>query len=66
VIGDRSGSQLGGRRFWIVGASLPTARRGEGSGQLGRVRIEAEADLTAALFDERRESIREIGQEPSL
>lgn len=58
MCGDRGGGQLGGRRVWIAGP-VP--------GQPGRVGVEAEADLTAALFDERRESIREIGQlVPSL
>jgi hypothetical protein len=53
VSGDRSCCQLGGRRIGVTGP-VP--------GQLGRVGVEAKADLTAALFDERRESIREIGQ----
>jgi hypothetical protein len=58
VVGDRGGCQLGRRRLGIAG-SLP--------GQGGRVGVEAEADLTAALFDERREPIREVGQlGPSL
>jgi hypothetical protein len=60
VAGDRRGGQLGRRS---PGAGTPlTGRRGERPGELGRVGIEAETDLTAALFDERRESIREIGQ----
>jgi hypothetical protein len=58
VSGDRGGRQLGGR---CVGIARPILA------QLGRVGVEAEADLTAALFDERRESIREVGQlGPSL
>jgi hypothetical protein len=58
VVGDRGGSQLCGRRFGVAGP-VPA--------QLGRVGVETEADLTAALFDERRKSIREIGQlVPSL
>jgi hypothetical protein len=57
VSGNRCGCQLGGRR---LGISHPVP------GQLGRVGVEAETDLTAALFDERRESIREIGQGLSL
>ena len=44
--------QLGGRRLGSPG-SRPVP------GQLGRVGVEAEADLAAALFDERREPIRE-------
>jgi hypothetical protein len=47
VLGDRGGCQLSGRRLGIAGARpLPS--------QLGRVGVEAEADLAAALFDERR------------
>jgi hypothetical protein len=58
VGGDRGGCQLGGDRLRVA-RPVPT--------QLGRVGIEAEADLTAALFDERRESIRKLGQlVPSL
>jgi hypothetical protein len=58
VSSDCSGCQLGGRRLGIARPILT---------QLGRVGIEAKADLTAALFDERRESIRKIGQlGPSL
>jgi hypothetical protein len=64
VIGDRSGGQLGSRRLEVD--SPLTDWRGDRAGQLGRIGVEAEADLTAALFDERRESIREIGQGPSL
>jgi hypothetical protein len=54
VLGDRRGSRLSGglRIAWRL--PLP--------GQLGRVGVEAEADLTAALFDERRKSIGEAGQ----
>jgi hypothetical protein len=55
VLGDRGGCQLSGGRLRI-------ARRLPRPGQLGRVGVEAEADLTAALFDERRESIGEAGQ----
>jgi len=34
-------------------------------GQLGRVGVEAEADLAAALFDERRQPIRKgLGNQP--
>ncbi len=58
MVGDRGGCQLRGRRLAVT-RPVPA--------QLGRVGVEAEADLTAALFDERRESIREIGQlVPSL
>jgi hypothetical protein len=55
VLGDRSGRLLSGRRLrvaWLL--PLP--------GQLGRVGVEAETDLTAALVDERRKSIGEAGQ----
>jgi hypothetical protein len=55
VLGDRGGCQLSGGRLRI-------ARRLPLPGQLGRVGVEAEADLTAALFDERRKSIGEIDQ----
>jgi hypothetical protein len=54
VLGDRSGSRLSG--------GLGIAWRLPLAGQLGRVGVEAETDLTAALFDERRESIGEAGQ----
>jgi hypothetical protein len=50
MVGDRGGRQLGGWRFRVAGLRpLP--------GQLGRVGVEAEADLAAALFDERRQPI---------
>jgi hypothetical protein len=55
VLGDRGGCQLSGGRLRI-------ARRLPLPGQIGRVGVEAEADLTAALFDERRKSIGEIDQ----
>jgi hypothetical protein len=55
VVGDRGGCQLGGRR-------LVVARLRPLPGQLGRVGVEAEADLAAALFDERREPISERRQ----
>jgi len=55
VVGDRGGCQLGGRSLGIaLGRPLP--------GQLGRIGVEAEADLTAALLNERRKSIGEAGQ----
>jgi hypothetical protein len=54
VAGDRGGCQLSGRPGIAWRLPLP--------GQLGRVGVEAETDLTAALFDERRESIGERGQ----
>jgi hypothetical protein len=47
VLGDRDGCQLRDRRLGIV-CRLPLP------GQFGRVGVEAETDLTAALFDERR------------
>jgi hypothetical protein len=54
----RGGGQLGGQRAGTGGhRPLP--------GQLGRVRVETEADLTAALFYERRQPIREQRQEIS-
>jgi hypothetical protein len=55
VVGDRGGGQLGG---WRPGFARRRPRRG----QFGRVGVEAEADLTAALLDERREPIGEAGQ----
>jgi hypothetical protein len=55
VVGDRGGGQLGGRRPGF-------ARRRPHPGQFGRVGVEAEADLAAALLDERREPIGEAGQ----
>jgi hypothetical protein len=58
VPGDRGGCQLGSRSLKVTRPVLA---------QLRRVGVEAEADLTAALFNERRKSIREIGQlVPSL
>lgn len=55
MVGDRGGCQLGGR-------GLGVARLRPLPGQLGRVGVEAEADLAAALFDERRKPISERGQ----
>jgi hypothetical protein len=50
VIGDRAGRQLCGRRLRI-------ARLRPLPGQLGRVGVEAETDLAAALLYERRQPI---------
>lgn len=56
--GDRGGCQLG---RWRLGVTGPVPA------QLRRVGVEAEADLTAALIDERRKPIRETDQRvPSL
>ena len=44
-----------GRAFGGCGGG--NVRRGPG--ELRRIRVEAEADLAAALFDERREPVRE-------
>jgi hypothetical protein len=55
VLGDRDGRQLSGRRLGI-------ARRRPLSGQLGRIGVEAEADLAATLFDERRKPIGKASQ----
>jgi hypothetical protein len=55
VLGNRDGRRLGCR-------GLGVARLRPRPDQLGRVRVEAEADLTAALLDERRKSIGEVGQ----
>ncbi|HEY2603628.1 MAG TPA: hypothetical protein VGI67_18870, partial [Thermoleophilaceae bacterium] len=55
VVGDRGGCQLSCRRSAIAWR-LPLP------GQFGRVGVEAETDLTAALLDERRESIGERDQ----
>jgi len=55
VLGDRAGRQLGRRRLGI-------ARRRPRGGQVSRVGIEAEADLAAALLDERREPIGKASQ----
>jgi hypothetical protein len=55
VRGDRGGRQLSGGRFSV-------ARRRPVPGQLGRVGVEAETDLAAALFDERREPIGKASQ----
>ncbi len=49
------------RRGTLGGACAPIAT-GLAGADLGRVRIEAEADLAAALFDERRQPIREWAQ----
>jgi hypothetical protein len=55
VLGDRDRNQLGRRRLGIARARpLP--------GQLGRVGVEAEADLAAALLDERRKPIGKASQ----
>jgi hypothetical protein len=59
VVDDRGGRKLGGR--------CPVARLAPVPGQLGRVGVEAEADLAAAFLYERRKPIREMGQlVPSL
>jgi hypothetical protein len=55
VVGDCGGSQLGGR-------CLGVARARPAPGQLGRVGVEAETDLAAALLDERREPIGKASQ----
>ena len=56
---DRGGGQLG------RGAGV--ARLRPLAGQLGRVGVEAETDLAAALSDERRQPIREcFGNQPPL
>jgi hypothetical protein len=55
---NRGGGQLGG-----LGVSL--ARRRPLPGQLGRVGVEAEADLAAALIYQRRQPIGEGLQEIS-
>jgi len=52
VVGDRLGGQLCGRRLRI-------ARLRPLPGQLGRVGVEAETDLAAALLYERRQPIGE-------
>jgi hypothetical protein len=59
VVGDRGGSQLSGR-------CLGVARLRPRPGKLRGVGVEAEADLTAALLDERRESIGEAGRQELL
>jgi hypothetical protein len=55
VLGDRGGCQLSGR-------SVGIARLRPLPGQLGRVGVEAEADLAAALFDKRRKPIGKASQ----
>jgi hypothetical protein len=55
---DRGRGQLGGR-------PLAAARPCPLPGQLGRIGVEAEADLAAALVYERRQPIREQRQEIS-
>jgi hypothetical protein len=45
-----------------VGGGFQEARQLPLPGQFGRVGVEAETDLTAALLDERREPISEAGQ----
>jgi hypothetical protein len=52
------GNSCGGR----LGGAGPRAGGGLVGAQLDRIRVEAEADLAAALFDERREPIRERDQ----
>jgi hypothetical protein len=54
---DRGGGELGGRRGG--------GRRGPLPGQIGRVGVETEADLTAALSYQRRQPIGEWRQEIS-
>jgi hypothetical protein len=55
VADHRRGGQLGGERSWTGGhRPLP--------GQLGRIGVEAEADLAATLLYERREPIGEQRQ----
>jgi hypothetical protein len=55
VAGDRGSRQLGRRRLGIA-CRLPLP------GQFGRVGVEAEADLAATLFDERRQPIGKASQ----
>jgi hypothetical protein len=55
VIGDRDGRQLGG-------GGLGIARLRPLPGQLGRVGVEAETDLAAALLDEGGEPIGKASQ----
>jgi len=55
VVGDR-----GGRQFSSGGLGVARAR--PAPGQLGRVGVEAETDLAAALLDERREPIGKASQ----
>jgi hypothetical protein len=55
VIGDRGSCRLGGRDLMVAGLTPDR-------GKLGRVGVETEADLTAALLYERRQPIRELGQ----
>jgi len=55
VLDDRGGSLR-------IGRGVQDARQLPLPGQLGRVGVEAETDLTAALLDERREPIGETGQ----
>jgi hypothetical protein len=52
---DRGGRLLGGGSAWLV-------RLGPRAGKLRRIGVEAEADLAAALVDERREPIGELLQ----
>jgi hypothetical protein len=55
VVGDRSGRDFRNGRAWFGRPRLRPR-------QLRWIGVEAEADLTAALLDERRKSISEIGQ----
>jgi hypothetical protein len=54
VLGDRRGGKLGR----ALSAARRRFGRRPGRDELRRVRVEAEADLAAALFDERRQPIR--------
>jgi hypothetical protein len=56
VLGHRGGRLLSGWGLRIAMGRRPLP------GQLGRVGVEAEADLAAALLNERREPIGETGQ----
>jgi hypothetical protein len=58
VLDHGGGGELGG-------GLLSPARLRPGPGQFGRVGVEAETDLAAALSDERREPIGEAIQEIS-
>jgi len=55
VLGDRGGGELSGRRLGV-----PRLR--PRVGKLGRIGVEAETDLAAALFDERRKPVGKASQ----
>ena len=59
---DQLAALGGDRRSGLLGGPAGDILRSLARAELGRVRVEAETDLAAALFDERREPIRKWDQ----